>query len=121
MYNPNDKELYEGLDFAYNEINNKIYLYSISLIKCNNKKDYIIECINEAIISLLVSGVFSNHKLPTDEFVSLTDEIIHNPIILNDVVNKEDEQDECKQDITKNYICLMNLKIFTMENLKINL
>lgn len=101
IYNPNDKELYEGLDFAYNEINNKIYLYSISLIKCNNKKDYIIECINEAIISLLVSGVFSNHKLPTDEFVSLTDEIIHNPIILNDVVNKEDKQDECEQDITK--------------------
>lgn len=112
MYNPNDKELYEGLDFAYNEINNKIYLYSISLIKCNNKKDYIIECINEAIISLLVSGVFSNHKLPTDEFVSLIDEIIHNPIILNDVVNKEDEQDECEQDITKKLYLLNEFENF---------
>ena len=112
IYNPNDKELYEGLDFAYNEINNKIYLYSISLIKCNNKKDYIIECINEAIISLLVSGVFSNHKLPTDEFVSLTDEIIHNPIILNDVVNKEDEQDECEQDITKKLYLLNEFENF---------
>lgn len=112
MYNPNDKELYEGLDFAYNEINNKIRLDSISLIKCNNKKDYIIECINEAIISLLVSGVFSNHKLPTDEFVSLIDEIIHNPIILNDVVNKEDEQDECEQDITKKLYLLNEFEIF---------
>ena len=112
MYNPNDKELYEGLDFAYNEINNKIRLYSISLIKCNNKKDYIIECINEAIISLLVSGVFSNHKLPTDEFVSLIDEIIHNPIILNDVVNKEDEQDECEQDITKKLYLLNEFENF---------
>ena len=112
MYNPNDKELYEGLDFAYNEINNKIYLYSISLIKCNNKKDYIIECINEAIISLLVSGVFSNHKLPTDKFVSLIDEIIHNPIILNDVVNKEDEQDECEQDITKKLYLLNEFENF---------
>lgn len=112
MYNPNDKELYEGLDFAYNEINNKIYLYSISLIKCNNKKDYIIECINEAIISLLVSGVFSNHKLPTDEFVSLIDEIIHNPIILNDIVNKEDEQDECEQDITKKLYLLNEFENF---------
>ncbi|WP_158634671.1 ATP-binding protein [Brachyspira aalborgi] len=112
MYNPNDKELYEGLDFAFNEIDNKIRLYSISLIKCNNKKDYIIECINEAIISLLVSGVFSNHKLPTDEFVSLIDEIIHNPIILNDVVNKEDEQDECEQDITKKLYLLNEFENF---------
>ena len=112
MYNPNDKELYEGLDFAYNEINNKIRLDSISLIKCNNKKDYIIECINEAIISLLVSGVFSNHKLPTYEFVSLIDEIIHNPIILNDVVNKEDEQDECEQDITKKLYLLNEFENF---------
>lgn len=112
MYNPNDKELYEGLDFAYNEIDNKIRLDSISLIKCNNKKDYIIECINEAIISLLVSGVFSNHKLPTYEFVSLIDEIIHNPIILNDVVNKEDEQDECEQDITKKLYLLNEFENF---------
>lgn len=112
MYNPNDKELYEGLDFAYNEIDNKIRLDSISLIKCNNKKDYIIECINEAIISLLVSGVFSNHKLPTYEFVSLIDEIIHNPIILNDVVNKEDEQDECVQDITKKLYLLNEFENF---------
>lgn len=112
MYNPNDKELYEGLDFAYNEIDNKIRLDSISLIKCNNKKDYIIECINEAIISLLVSGVFSNHKLPTDEFVSLIDEIIHNPIILNDVVNKEDEQDECEKDITKKLYLLNEFENF---------
>lgn len=112
MYNPNYKELYEGLDFAYNEIDNKICLDSISLIKCNNKKDYIIECINEAIISLLVSGVFSNHKLPTDEFVSLIDEIIHNPIILNDVVNKEDEQDECEQDITKKLYLLNEFENF---------
>ncbi|WP_288520490.1 DUF87 domain-containing protein [uncultured Brachyspira sp.] len=112
MYNPNDKELYEGLDFAYNETDNKIRLDSISLIKCNNKKDYIIECINEAIISLLVSGVFSNHKLPTDEFVSLIDEIIHNPIILNDVVNKEDEQDECEQDITKKLYLLNEFENF---------
>ena len=112
MYNPNDKEFYEGLDFAYNEIDNKIRLDSISLIKCNNKKDYIIECINEAIISLLVSGVFSNHKLPTYEFVSLIDEIIHNPIILNDVVNKEDEQDECEQDITKKLYLLNEFENF---------
>mgnify|MGYP004649106073 CR=1 FL=1 len=112
MYNPNDKELYEGLDFAYNETDNKIRLDSISLIKCNNKKDYIIECINEAIISLLVSGVFSNHKFPTDEFVSLIDEIIHNPIILNDVVNKEDEQDECEQDITKKLYLLNEFENF---------
>lgn len=112
MYNPNYKELYEGLGFAYNEIDNKIRLDSISLIKCNNKKDYIIECINEAIISLLVSGVFSNHKLPTDEFVSLIDEIIHNPIILNDVVNKEDEQDECEQDITKKLYLLNEFENF---------
>lgn len=112
MYNPNYKELYEGLGFAYNEIDNKIRLDSISLIKCNNKKDYIIECINEAIISLLVSGVFSNHKLPTDEFVSLIYEIIHNPIILNDVVNKEDEQDECEQDITKKLYLLNEFENF---------
>ena len=75
-----DKELYDDLDSAYNYINDKIYLNSISLINSGNKKDCIMQCIYEAIIMLLVSGVFSNHKLPDDEFVSLIDKIINNPI-----------------------------------------
>lgn len=107
MYNPNAEDLNSAID-------NKIDLSSISLIPSNKykKQDYIKQCIYESIVSLLVSGVFSNHKLPTDEFVSLVDEIIHNPIILNDVVNKEDEQDECKQDITKKLYLLNEFEIF---------
>lgn len=107
MYNPNAEDLNSAID-------NKIDLSSISLIPSNKykKQDYIKQCIYESIVSLLVSGVFSNHKLPTDEFVSLIDEIIHNPIILNDVVNKEDEQDECEQDITKKLYLLNEFENF---------
>lgn len=107
MYNPNTEDLNSAID-------NKIDLSSISLIPSNKykKQDYIKQCIYESIVSLLVSGVFSNHKLPTDEFVSLIDEIIHNPIILNDVVNKEDEQDECEQDITKKLYLLNEFENF---------
>lgn len=77
MYN-----IYEGLEDAYEEIDNKIDLKSISFIPSNKykKEDYIKQCIYELIISLLVSGVFSNHKLPTDKLVSLIYEIIHEPI-----------------------------------------
>lgn len=100
MYNPNAEEIFNGLNFAYEEIDNKIYLDSISLIKCDNKKDCIIQCINEEIINLLASGVFSNHKLPTDEFVSLIDEIIKNPYILDAyyILDEDNDKDNDEND-----------------------
>ncbi len=81
MYNPNENEIFNGLNFAYEEIDNKIYLDSISIIPSNKykKEDYIKQCIYESIISLLVWGVFSNHKLPEEEFINLINDIIKIP------------------------------------------
>ena len=95
MYNPNAEEIFNGLNLAYEEIENKIDLSFINLIPSNKykKQDYIKKCIYESIISLLVSGVFSNHKLPTDKFVSLIDEIIKNPYILNEDNDKDEDDD----------------------------
>lgn len=74
MYNPNAEDLNSAID-------NKIDLSSISLIPSNKykKQDYIKQCIYESIVSLLVSGVFSNHKLPENNFIKLIDDTIKIP------------------------------------------
>lgn len=92
MYNPNEDEIFNGLNFAYKEIDNKIDLNSISFIPSNKykKEDYIKECIYESIISLLVSGVFSNHELPKEEFIKLINDIIKIPTDEN-LINLNEE------------------------------
>lgn len=107
MYNPNDID--KGLEDAYKEINDKIYLKSISFIPSNKykKEDYIKECIYESIISLLVSDIaFSNHKsLPTEESVSLIYEIIYKKDEIIDKINKlHDEFESFYQKDTKEKI-----------------
>ena len=81
MYNPNAEEISKGLNFDYEEIGNKIDLNYISLISSNKykKQDYIKQCIYESIISLLASGVFSNHKLSENNFIKLIDDTIKIP------------------------------------------
>ena len=89
MYNPNAEDLNSAID-------NKIDLSSISLIPSNKykKQDYIKQCIYESIVSLLVSGVFSNHKLPENNFIKLIDDTIKIPDNQNlTKLNKELDED----------------------------
>lgn len=71
MYKPDDKKIFDGLEYAYEEISHKLLLKAITMVPGVNKKECILNCISENIISLLISGVFSNHILPSDEFVNL--------------------------------------------------
>ena len=71
MYKPDNKKIFDGLEYAYNDISHKLILKSITVIPGIDKKECILNCISENIITLLISGVFSNHKLPDDELINL--------------------------------------------------
>lgn len=80
LYKPDEEEIYKGLENACEEIERKIDSNNkVSLIQGVEKEDCIKRCIYEAIINLLISGVFMNHKLPSDKFINLIDNIINNP------------------------------------------
>lgn len=71
MYKPDNKKIFDGLEYAYNDISHKLLLKSITMIPGIDKKECILNCISENIITLLISGVFSNHKLLDDELINL--------------------------------------------------
>ena len=71
MYKPDNKKIFDGLEYAYNDISHKLILKSITVIPGIDKKECILNCISENIITLLISGVFSNHKLLDDELINL--------------------------------------------------
>ena len=71
MYKPDNKKIFDGLEYAYNDISHELLLKSITMIPGIDKKECILNCISENIITLLISGVFSNHKLPDDELINL--------------------------------------------------
>lgn len=77
MYNPDNNAVYEGLEFANEEISHYASLKSITMIPGVNKKDCIMRCISETIVSLMISGVFSSHQLPEDDFILL----LHNTML----------------------------------------
>lgn len=81
LYKPDEEGISEGLKNVCEEIEIKIDLNKnkVSLIQGVEKEDCIKRCIYEAIINLLISGVFMNHKLPSDKFINLIDNIINNP------------------------------------------
>ena len=71
MYKPDNKKIFDGLEYAYNDISHELLLKSITMIPGIDKKECILNCISENIITLLISGVFSNHKLLDDELINL--------------------------------------------------
>lgn len=79
MYKPDNKKIFDGLEYAYEEINRKLSLKAITMIPGVDKKECILNCISETMISLLISGVFSNHILPSDEFVNLLQNTVSIP------------------------------------------
>ncbi len=79
MYKPDNKKIFDGLEYAYEEISHKSSLKAITMIPGVDKKECILNSISENIISLLISGVFSNHILPSDEFVNLLQNTVSVP------------------------------------------
>lgn len=86
MYTSDYQNLFEELDYAYEEISNILLLKAITMIPSIDKKECILKSISETIISLLISGVFSNHILPSDEFINLLQSTITAPT--EDKLNK---------------------------------
>ena len=70
------KQLYTGLELADDALDKKIVLKSMTMIPGVSKKDCIISSITDEVISLLISGVFSYHQMPSDEMIkSITNTI----------------------------------------------
>jgi hypothetical protein len=63
------EKIFTGLEMADEDLDRKIVLKSMTMIPGVNKKDCIISSITDEVISLLISGVFSNHQMPSDEMV----------------------------------------------------
>lgn len=79
MYYPDNNTIYDGLEFAYEEISHRASLKALTMIPGVNKKDCILSCISKNIISLMISGVFSSHQLLDDNFVLLLHSTIQAP------------------------------------------
>ena len=63
--------IFKGLELADEDLNRKIALKSMTLIPGVNKKECVLSSISDAVISLLISGVFSNHQLISNELFDL--------------------------------------------------
>lgn len=63
------KKIFAGLELADDDLDKKIVMKSITMIPGVSKKECIISSITDAVISLLISGVFSNRQMPSDEII----------------------------------------------------
>lgn len=77
----NHEKISEGLDIAKDVINNKIRLNNITMIPVtpDDKKSCIISSITDEVIALLISGVFSNHQMPSDKMILAIENTIKIP------------------------------------------
>lgn len=79
LFEPTQKDIYDGLEVAYEKIIHSAIIKSITMIPGVDKKKCIMKSIAHEIISLMISGVFSNKKLPSDNLVKLIDNIVQSP------------------------------------------
>lgn len=73
------KKIFTGLELADDDLDKKIVLRSMTMIPGVSKKECIISSITDAVISLLISGVFSNHQMPSDEMIEMITNTIKVP------------------------------------------
>lgn len=71
--------IYDGLEEAYEKILHSVVVKAITMIPRVDKKKCIMQSISNKVVSLLISGVFSNKKLPSDDLVKLIENIIQFP------------------------------------------
>ena len=79
LFEPKQKDIYDGLEVAYEQISHSAILKSITMIPGVDKKKCIMKSIAQKIISLMIYGVFSNNKLPSDDLVALIESIMQTP------------------------------------------
>ena len=76
MYMTNADTVWDGIQNCYEELDSMLAYKGISLIPGVPKRDCILSCISDAVISLLVAGSYSNHELPDDDLVELIQSVI---------------------------------------------
>lgn len=82
MYMKDSTEIFNGIHAAYEEIASTLTKNGITLIPGVPKEKCVLACISDTVISLLVSGVYSSHKMPSDTLVDLiTNTIIEGPTV----------------------------------------
>lgn len=79
LYAPSKEKIYDGLEYAYNQIIHSSIIKSITMIPGVDRKKCVMKCISDEVVSLMISGAFSNKKLPDDEFVQLLDSVVQTP------------------------------------------
>ena len=74
-------KIYDGLEEACDDLCKEIMRRSLTLIPGINKRKCCISCIVDSVVSLLVSGVFSNHEIPSNEMINLIENTIKVPTV----------------------------------------
>lgn len=79
LFEPKRKDICDGLQSAYEQIRLSARLKSITMISEVDMNKCMMESITRQIILLMISGVFSNKKLPSEDLVKLIDNIVQVP------------------------------------------
>lgn len=79
MYRLDKEKIYSGIENAVEDLNRKIVLKAMSLVPGVNKRECIVSCITDEVISMMMSGVFSNHYILSDEMVAQIESTIKVP------------------------------------------
>lgn len=72
-------EIYNGIELAVSVLEKHISLKTMTMIPGIKKKDCIVSSMIDSTISLLISGGFSNHVMPSDELVETIENTIKVP------------------------------------------
>lgn len=76
MYVHEFEDIYNGLEQAYDSVSRKARLKSITLVDGVNKKQCVMICIKESILTLMSGGVFSTNVIIEGSFIKAIDEIL---------------------------------------------
>jgi len=79
MYQPTAELLAKGLEGAYERIDHCLVLAAVAMIPGVNKRECVLRCISENIVSKLISGVFSGRGLPDNELIGLIHKAVQAP------------------------------------------
>lgn len=79
LYMPEKNQIYDGLEVAYDRMLHLSVIKSITMIPGVDKKKCVLQSMANTIVSLMISGVFSNKKLPDDELVTLIQDTVQTP------------------------------------------
>lgn len=73
------QKIYSGLEKATGDIKKKVVLKAIAMVPGVDKNKCILECIADDICALLVSGVFSNQQMPSDDLIHSIYDVVRVP------------------------------------------